>query len=110
MPAGLIEDHHGMFVLSDRFRELVEEALHGLRVGIGHDEGERIIRPRFDGGKDVGEGETLVAEPRRTLAPLPPDVADAAFLANPRLILEKQTDALIFMRILNIFQQRRGSF
>ena len=25
MPAGLIEDHHGVFVLGDRFRELVEK-------------------------------------------------------------------------------------
>ena len=110
MPARLIEDHHGMFVLSDRFRELVEEGLHCRRIGIGHDESEGIIRARLDGREDVGEGETLVTEPRWALAPLPPDMADTAFLANPRLVLEKQAYALIFMRTLNIFQQRRGSF
>ena len=60
--------------------------MHRGRIDIGHDEGEGIIRARLDGREDVGEGETLVAEPRRPLAPLPPDVADPAFLANPRLI------------------------
>ena len=110
MPARLIKDHHGVFVMSDRFRELVEEGLHCRRIGIRHDEGEGIIRTRLDGREDVGEGKALVAEPRRPLATLPPDVADPAFLANPRLILEKQAYALIFMRTLNIVQQRRGSF
>jgi len=63
--------------------------LHCRRIGIRHDEGEGIIRPRLDGREDVGEGETLVAEPRRALTPLPPDMADPAFLANPRLILKE---------------------
>jgi hypothetical protein len=63
--------------------------LHCRRIRIRHDEGEGIIRTRLDGREDVGEGETLVAEPRRPLAPLPPDVADTAFLANPRLILKE---------------------
>ena len=89
MPAGLIEDHHGVFVLGDRFRELVEKGLHRGRVGIGHDKCEGIIRARLDSREDVGEGEAFVAEPRRSLAPLPPDVADTAFLADPRLILKE---------------------
>ena len=99
-----------MFVRSDRFRKLVEKGLHGWRIGIGHDESEGIVRARLDGREDVGEGETLVAEPRRALAPLPPDVADTAFLANPRLILKEEAYAFIFMRTLKVFQQRRGSF
>jgi len=106
----LIKDHHGVFVMSDRFRELVEEGLHCRRIGIRHDEGEGIIRTRLDGREDVGEGKALVAEPRRPLAALPPDVADPAFLANPRLILKEEADALGFMRTLKIFQQRWGSF
>lgn len=99
-----------MFVRGDRFGELVEESLHGLRVGVGHNEGEGIIAPRLDGGEDIGEGEALVAQARRTLASLPPDMADTAFLADPRLILEKQAYALVFMRTLNIVQERWGSF
>ena len=84
--------------------------MHCWRIGIGHDESEGVISPRLDGRENIGVGEALVAEPRRSLAPLPPDVADTAFLANPRLVLEKQAYALIFMRTLKIFQQRRGSF
>lgn len=99
-----------MFVLSDRFRELVEERLHCRRIGIRHDEGEGIICARLNGCEDVGEGETLVAEPRRALPPLPPDVADTAFLAKPRLVLEKQAYAFVFMRTLNFLEQCRGSF
>lgn len=110
MPTGLIEDHHRMFVLGDRFCEAVEEHLHGFSIGIGHDEREGIVRPRLDSGKNIGESETLIAKPRWPLASLPPDMADAAFLADPRFILEKQTYPLLFVRTLNFFQERRGSF
>jgi hypothetical protein len=37
-------------------------------------------------------------------------VAGATLLADPRLILEKQADAFVFMRALIFFEQRRGSF
>jgi hypothetical protein len=84
--------------------------LHGRRIGIGHHEREGIIGARLDGGEDVGEGESLVAEAGRALAPLPPDVADAAFLPDARLVLEKQANALVFMRTLNFSQQRWSSF
>ncbi len=110
MPARLIEDHHRVFVLCDGFREAVEEDLHRRGIGIGHHQGESIVRAWLDGGKDVGEGETLVAQARRALAPLPPDMADAAFLADPRFVLKKQADTLVFMRTLNFFQDLWGSF
>jgi hypothetical protein len=85
-------------------------ALRRRRIGIGHDKCEAIICAWLNGGKDIGEGEAPVAEPRRALAPLPPDVADAAFLSDPRFILKKQADTLTFMRTLNFFQDLRGSF
>ena len=84
--------------------------MHRRRIGIGQYEREGIIGTRLNSGEDVGEGEALVAEARRTLAPLPPDMADAAFLPDARLVLEKQAKALVFMRTLNFFQQRRSSF
>jgi hypothetical protein len=83
-----------MLVAGNRFREAVEENLHGLRVSVRHDQRESIVRPRLDGSEDVGEGEALVAKPRRTLAPFPPDMANTALLADPRLVLEEDTDAL----------------
>jgi hypothetical protein len=65
---------------------------------------------RFDGSEDISEGEALIAKPGRALAALPPDMADAALLADTRLVLKEQPEALVFMRMLNVFQQRRGSF
>ena len=94
MPARLVEDHDRMLVLSDGFREVVEEDLHCGGIGIGHHEREGIVRARLDGGEDIGKGKTLVAKPRRPLAPLPPDMADAAFLADPRFVLEPDFDRL----------------
>lgn len=110
MPACLIEHHHRMFVIGDGFRKAVEEGLHGRRIGIGHHQCEGIVRARFNGSEDVSEGEALVAKPRRALAALPPDVANAAFLTDARLVLEDQAKALIFVRTLNVFQKRRSPF
>jgi hypothetical protein len=63
--------------------------LHRRRIGIRQHQRESVIGAWFDGSENVGEGEALVAQPRRALAPLPPDMADAAFLADARLILEE---------------------
>jgi hypothetical protein len=43
------------------------------------------------------KGETPVAEPRWTLAPPPPDMTDAALLADARFVLKEQAEALAFM-------------
>ena len=92
-----------MLVWSNGSGELVEELLHRVRIGIGHDKGEAVIRAGLHCGEDIGEGEAPVAKPWRTLAARPPDVADAAFLADAGFILEKQADTLVFMRTLNFF-------
>ena len=110
MPACLIEHHHRMFVISDGFGKAVEEGLHRRRIGIGHHQRESVVRAWLHGREDIGEGEAPIAEPRRTLAALPPDMADAALLADARLVLEEQAKALAFMRILNFFQKRRSPF
>jgi hypothetical protein len=84
--------------------------LHRRRIGIRQHQRESVIGAGFDGGEDVGEGEALVAEPRRALTPLPPDMADTALLAEARLVLEEEANAFVFMRMLKFFQKRRGSF
>jgi hypothetical protein len=99
-----------VLVLAYRCSEPVEEELHRLSVGVGQDEGEGIVGARLNASKEVGEGEALIAEARWALAAFPPDVTGATFLADPRLVLEKEADALIFVRILNSFQQCWGSF
>jgi hypothetical protein len=46
--------------------------------------------------EDVGEREALVALPWQALTALPPDVARPSFLADARLVVEKEADALVF--------------
>ena len=110
MPSGLVEHHDGVIVRSKCRREAVQKLLHRVCVGVGQHQGEGIVAARLHGREDVGEGEALVAKPWRALAPLPPNVAGAPILADARFILEEQADALVFMRILNVSEQCRGSF
>jgi hypothetical protein len=110
MPAGLIEHHDGVFVVADRGREVVEELLHRLGIRIRHHECEGVVGAGLDRGKDVGERKALVAQTRRALTTRPPNVAGSPFLSDARLVLEKEADALIFVRTLNSSQQRRSSF
>jgi hypothetical protein len=84
VPAGLIEHHRDVLVIA--------------------------VGSRLDGCADVGEREALIAEPRRTLASPPPDVARAPLLPDAGLVLEEEADALVFMRTLYFSEQRWGSF
>ena len=99
-----------MLVLRDRRREAIEEFLHRVGIDVWQDERESVVGAGLDGCEDVGEREALVAQARWTLAALPPDVADAALLADARLILEEQPNPLVFMRTLKFSQDLRGSF
>jgi len=110
MPAGLIKHHDDVLIVGDGGSEAVEELLHSLGVGIGHDEGEAVVGAGLNATKDVGKCEALVAEPRWALATSPPDMAGPTLLTDPRLVLEKQADTFIFVRTLNSSEQRRSSF
>ena len=110
MPAGLIEHHDGMLIVIDDGREPDQELLHGIRVRVGQHKGEAVISAGFDGREDIREREAIIGKARRTLAASPPDVARPPLLTDPRLVLEKEADALAFMRELNFSDQRRGSF
>lgn len=110
MPASLIKDRHGVFVIGKGFREAVEEHLHRRRIGIGHHQCESIIGAWLHGGEDIGKGKALVAEPWRALSALPPGMADAAFLADARLVLEEQADTLVFMTCTDGLQELQSPF
>ena len=99
-----------MFALRDGRGEAVQKHLHGCRIRIGHHQRKAIVRVRLHGSEDIGEGEAPVAKAWRALAALPPDVASAAFLADPRLVLEEQANALAFITCTDGLQQRWGSF
>ena len=84
--------------------------MHRRRIGIGHHQREGVVCARLNGSEDIGEGEALIAKPWRAASPLPPDMAGAAFLANARLVLEEQAEALAFIRTLNFLQKRGAPF
>jgi hypothetical protein len=110
VPAGLIEHHRDVLVIADGRSEAVEEHLHRIGIDVRHDERKGVVGSRLDGCEDVGEREALIAEPRRTLASPPPDMARAPLLPDAGLVLEEEADALVFMRTLYFSEQRWGSF
>ena len=99
-----------MLAGADGFGEGVEKRLHSRSVRVRQDQREGIICTGLDGGVDVGGDVALVAEARRSFTAFPPDMTDAALLADPRFILEIQAQTLVFMRVLNFFQRSSGSF
>ena len=99
-----------MLVLADGFRKVVEEHLHRLGVHVGQNEREGVVGAGFDARQDVGEREAVVAQSRRALPAFPPDTADAAFLADAGLVLQKQPEPLAIMCSCNSGQQASASF
>jgi hypothetical protein len=94
VPTGSIEDQHDVLVVLDRLGELVEVDLHGVRRDFGQHEREGIVGTGLDGAVDVGERVALIALARRALAARVPAMADAALLADARLVLKEETYAL----------------
>lgn len=90
-----------MFIVCNRVREAVEKGLHRHRRYLGEHEGERIVGAGLDRAENVSERIALIGGTGRALAPDEPAVADAALLADPRFILEKQADTLAWMCISN---------
>jgi hypothetical protein len=84
--------------------------LHAGRVRVGQDQRECVIGAGLDRRVDIDVDVALIEEPRRPLAALPPDMTDAAFLADARFILEIQANPLVFMGMLNFFEKFSGSF
>ena len=99
-----------MLVLGNGPREAIEKLLHRLRVHVRQNKREGVVGAGLDGCEDVGEREAFVAKAWRALTALPPHVARAPLLPDPRLVLEKEAETLVFMRTLNFSEQRRGSF
>ena len=110
MPAGLVEHQGDVLGLHDRLREAIEELLHRLGIHVWQDEREGVVGAGLDGCEDVGKREALVAQARRALPALPPNVTGAPLLADARLILEEQPYPLAVMRTLKFSQDSRGSF
>jgi hypothetical protein len=110
VPARAVENQRDMLVIPDGRGESFEKRLHACAVRIRQDQREGVVGAGLDGGVDVGRYIALIEEARRPLTPLPPDVADAPLLSDPRLVLKIEAKPLIFMRTLYFFQRSQGSF
>src|SRR5215216_6279448 len=86
VPAGAVEEQHGVGAAPNHARDLVEMELHGLAVGIGHGERGAGCARRADGAEQIGALVALVgglARARAAPRPLPHEavlLADAGFV------------------------------
>ena len=60
MPAGPIEEEHGVGAAADTARDLDEVELHRLAVGVGHGERRAGAARRADGAEQVGAFVALI--------------------------------------------------
>lgn len=83
---------------------LPDGVVHRRQSAISRGDQHRHARDRLLHQRHAA-GRLFLGQAWWALAGLPPDPTDAALLANPRLVLKKQANALVFMHT-----QRRGSF
>jgi hypothetical protein len=99
-----------MLVILDGRGESIEKRLHSCAVRIRQHQRERVVGAWLDSGVDVGGYIALIQEAWRSLAALPPDMADAPLLSDARLVLKIEANPLVSMRTLKFLQRSRGSF
>src|SRR3954469_16742230 len=108
MPAGPIEEEHGVGAAPDAARDLDEVELHRLAVGVGHGERRAGAARRADGTEQVGAFVALIgglAWARGAPRPLP---HEAVLLADAGFVLEPDLDRLALRQAGAVSVQRRG--
>jgi hypothetical protein len=83
MPAGLIDQHHGMRFRRDLGGDFGEMEGHRLGVALGHDQADRLAFFRADRAEDVGRGGARVARRRRPRSALCRTSGDLVLRADP---------------------------
>jgi len=72
VPAGAIEDHHGMGIGSDLAADRAEMMVYGGRIADRRDQRRRFALRRADRTKQIGRGEAEILWCCRPAAGLPP--------------------------------------
>src|SRR6202040_1123202 len=93
VPAGTIEDHHGMGIGGDLATDLAEMMVHGGGIADWHDQRRRFALHWADGPKHIGGGEAEVLRCRRPAAGLPPHPGQTVLLTDARLVLKPHLDS-----------------
>lgn len=100
MPAGLVQQQHGVLAGADHVADLGQVQVHPRGVAQGQDQGGALAVLRADGAEDVGRRVALVLRCARAGAaprPAPGDavlLADAGFVGEPDLY-RVETEALV---------------
>lgn len=81
MPAGLIEDEHGMCAGIDGLADFGEMLLHGPGVAIGKDEAGAFALPQADRAEDIGPHGPLVGRCGWSCSPPCPSPGDLVHLS-----------------------------
>ena len=87
MPARLVHQHNAVCAWRNGLSEFSKEEAHRGSIEPGHHQGDTGVARRAHGPDDPGRLKTDIAQPARGLAALPPDVAGAPLLPDPRLVL-----------------------
>ena len=88
MPAGLVDQEHGVGAGRDGRGDLRKVEVHRLGVAGGQDQGCALALFRADGAEDVGGSGALVTGRAWARAALRPPAGDLVLLADAGLVLE----------------------
>ncbi len=87
MPAGLVQNEHGMGVGGDIGGDFLQMCGHGVGIAPGHDQPGGLALLRANRAEDVGPFGALVVRRARTRAAPRPAAGDLVLLADARLVL-----------------------
>jgi hypothetical protein len=88
MPAGLIEEQHGVRAGGDVFGDFGEMQVHRIGVAFGQDEGRALAVLGRDRAENIGRGGALILGRGRPRAAFRPAPGELVLLANARLVGE----------------------
>ncbi len=90
MPAGLVEQQHGVAARINGEADLLEMLGHGFGVAPRHDEAGALALGRADRAKDGGPLGSLIVRRTRAGPAFRPAPGDPVLLADPGLVLPPQ--------------------
>ena len=108
MPSGPIEQQDSAGSRNDFRCDGLKMFLHGLRVGIGHDNRRALASGRTDRSKNIRVVIALILGLAGPCAPSRPLPDDAVLLANPRLVLEPDFDGRLLGQMAYVGGERGG--
>lgn len=86
VPAGLIQEKHGMRLWRHSGSDLCQVQVHGGGIAEGQDEASALALAGADGSEDVGRNRALIVWCTGPRPPLCPASCDLVLLADPRLV------------------------